>query len=84
MGITTGKTMTYYNFIDGAWEPSVSGDVFENRNPADRDDVATQLYTIRQRSFLLNVDVWPELLALLHRYPELMRFIRIERREAAW
>ena len=53
-------------------------------NPADRDDVATQLYTIRQRSFLLNVDVWPELLALLHRYPELMRFIRIERREAAW
>jgi alpha-ketoglutaric semialdehyde dehydrogenase len=26
---------TYHNFIDGAWIPSVSGAVFENRNPAD-------------------------------------------------
>lgn len=31
--------MTYFNFIDGAWVPSVSGEVFENRNPADRDDL---------------------------------------------
>jgi len=30
---------TYYNLIDGAWVPSVSGDVFENRNPANTDDV---------------------------------------------
>jgi aldehyde dehydrogenase (NAD+) len=26
---------TYHNFIDGSWVPSVSGDVFENRNPAN-------------------------------------------------
>ena len=31
--------MTYHNFIDGAWVPSVSGAVFENRNPADTDDL---------------------------------------------
>ncbi|OLE78891.1 MAG: aldehyde dehydrogenase [Acidobacteria bacterium 13_1_20CM_2_65_9] len=30
---------TYRNFIDGSWVPSVSGDVFENRNPANTDDL---------------------------------------------
>jgi alpha-ketoglutaric semialdehyde dehydrogenase len=30
---------TYHNFIDGAWTPSDSGEVFENRNPANRDEV---------------------------------------------
>ena len=30
---------TYRNFIDGAWVASASGDLFENRNPADRDDL---------------------------------------------
>ena len=30
---------TYSNFIDGSWVPSVSGDVFENRNPANPDDL---------------------------------------------
>jgi alpha-ketoglutaric semialdehyde dehydrogenase len=39
MAITTAKAMTYHNFIDGAWVPTVSGDVFENRNPADTDDL---------------------------------------------
>jgi aldehyde dehydrogenase (NAD+) len=39
MAITTAKATTYHNFIDGAWVPSVSGDVFENRNPADSDDL---------------------------------------------
>jgi acyl-CoA reductase-like NAD-dependent aldehyde dehydrogenase len=29
----------YYNFIDGSWVPSVSGDLFENRNPANTDDL---------------------------------------------
>ena len=29
----------YQNFIDGAWVASASGDLFENRNPADRDDL---------------------------------------------
>src|SRR2546426_3145312 len=30
---------TYNNFIDGEWVPSRSGQVFENRNPADREDL---------------------------------------------
>ena len=39
MAISTAKTTTYHNFIDGAWVPSVSGDLFENRNPANSDDL---------------------------------------------
>ncbi len=39
MTIATGKTTTYHNFVDGAWIPSVSGEVFENRNPANTDDL---------------------------------------------
>jgi len=39
MGNATGTATTYYNFIDGAWAPSVSGAVFENRNPANTDDL---------------------------------------------
>src|SRR5947199_8759153 len=39
MAITTAKATTYHNFIDGAWVPSVSGDLFENRNPADSGDL---------------------------------------------
>jgi acyl-CoA reductase-like NAD-dependent aldehyde dehydrogenase len=34
---TAARATTYHNFIDGAWVPSVSGGVFENRNPADGD-----------------------------------------------
>ena len=30
---------TYHNFIDGAWVPSVSGDLFENRNPTNSQDL---------------------------------------------
>jgi len=29
----------YRNFIDGEWVASVSGDLFENRNPANSDDL---------------------------------------------
>ena len=32
-------TPTYHNFIDGAWTTSDSGQVFENRNPANHDDL---------------------------------------------
>ncbi len=32
-------THVYHNCIDGAWVPSVSGRVFENRNPADHGDL---------------------------------------------
>ena len=30
---------TWNNFIDGEWVPSNSGRQFENRNPADQDDL---------------------------------------------
>jgi aldehyde dehydrogenase (NAD+) len=30
---------TFHNFIDGSWVPARSGRTFENRNPADRDDL---------------------------------------------
>ncbi len=30
---------TYHNFIDGSWAPSVAGQLFEDRNPANTDDV---------------------------------------------
>ena len=31
--------MTYHNLIDGMWQPSGSGQLFENRNPAQPDDL---------------------------------------------
>src|SRR5919106_1072741 len=33
------RVQTYNNFIDGEWVSSRSGKVFENRNPADQDDL---------------------------------------------
>lgn len=36
---TTANIITYNNFIDGAWVPAGSGEVFENRNPANSDDL---------------------------------------------
>jgi acyl-CoA reductase-like NAD-dependent aldehyde dehydrogenase len=35
----TAHGAVYHNFIDGSWVPSVSGDLFENRNPANTDDL---------------------------------------------
>ena len=39
MATSTPSATTYHNFIDGAWVPSVSGDLFEDRNPANTHDV---------------------------------------------
>ena len=39
MPASTPSATTYHNFIDGAWVPSVSGDLFEDRNPANTHDV---------------------------------------------
>jgi len=39
MGTATIATPTYYNLIDGEWVPSVSGKLFENRNPANTGDL---------------------------------------------
>ncbi len=36
---TTATVTTYNNFIDGAWVPADSGEVFENGNPANTDDL---------------------------------------------
>jgi len=35
----SSRTQTYLNFINGEWIPSASGEVFENRNPANSDDL---------------------------------------------
>jgi acyl-CoA reductase-like NAD-dependent aldehyde dehydrogenase len=35
----TTVTPTCYNFIDGEWVSSVSGKLFENRNPANTSDL---------------------------------------------
>jgi acyl-CoA reductase-like NAD-dependent aldehyde dehydrogenase len=39
MATSTANLTTYHNFIDGSWVPSVSGDVFENRNPTKTQDL---------------------------------------------
>ena len=39
MNTNAANTATYYNLIDGDWVPSVSGELFENRNPANTDDL---------------------------------------------
>jgi acyl-CoA reductase-like NAD-dependent aldehyde dehydrogenase len=36
---TTSAVTTYNNYIDGRWAPSTSGETFENRNPANTDDL---------------------------------------------
>src|SRR5258708_15507289 len=36
---TASAAIVHHNFIDGAWVPSGSGNLFENRNPADADDL---------------------------------------------
>jgi aldehyde dehydrogenase (NAD+) len=33
---------TYHNYVDGAWVGASSGDLFENRNPANRNDLIGQ------------------------------------------
>lgn len=40
MRITTNDAVTTYaNYIDGTWVPASSGDLFENRNPANTDEL---------------------------------------------
>src|SRR5262250_616649 len=38
-GLSTSQTRVFKNFIDGQWVDSVTGDTFENRNPADTRDL---------------------------------------------
>src|SRR5262245_13189036 len=51
MTTSAAGVTTYHNYIDGHWVPSVSGELFENRNPADRDD----LIGVFQRSTTVDV-----------------------------
>jgi alpha-ketoglutaric semialdehyde dehydrogenase len=39
MSTSTLQATTYYNYIDGEWTSSSSGQLFENRNPANADDL---------------------------------------------
>jgi acyl-CoA reductase-like NAD-dependent aldehyde dehydrogenase len=39
MTTSPGSVSTYHNFINGEWVPAASGEVFENRNPANTDDL---------------------------------------------
>src|SRR5918995_1536485 len=36
---TSATVTTYGNYINGQWKPSSSGETFENRNPANTDDL---------------------------------------------
>ena len=49
---STTKTRVFKNFIDGEWVESVSGQTFEDRNPADTREVVA----IFQRSNKADVD----------------------------
>src|SRR5262245_44999335 len=52
MATFAAQMTTYHNFIDGSWVPSVSGNVFENRNPANTDD----LIGVFQKASVTDVD----------------------------
>ena len=52
MATTATRTSTFLNFIDGEWQASVSGEIFENRNPANTDD----LIGVFQKSTRADVD----------------------------
>ena len=49
---STPTTTIYNNYIDGRWVPSASGETFENRNPANVDD----LIGVFQKSTRRDVD----------------------------
>ncbi len=38
-GATADEVQTYGNFINGEWQAAASGETFENRNPANQDDL---------------------------------------------
>jgi aldehyde dehydrogenase (NAD+) len=48
----TASATTYNNYVDGRWVPSSSGQTFENRNPANTDD----LIGVFQQSSAADVD----------------------------
>ena len=48
----TASATTYNNYVDGSWVPSASGHTFENRNPANTDD----LIGVFQQSTAADVD----------------------------
>lgn len=55
---TTTKTSvtTYNNYIDGAWVPASSGEVFENRNPANTDDLVGLFQRSNRHDVLAAID----------------------------
>src|SRR6202140_2650254 len=47
---------TFHNCIDGSWMPSVSGELFENRNPADQRDPIGLFQKSDRRDVALAID----------------------------
>jgi acyl-CoA reductase-like NAD-dependent aldehyde dehydrogenase len=47
---------TFHNCIDGSWMPSVSGELFENRNPADQRDPIGWFQKSDRRDVALAID----------------------------
>src|SRR4051794_37507105 len=56
MATFSAQMTTYHNFIDGVWIPSVSGDVFENRNPSNSQDLIGVFQKSTQRDVEHAVD----------------------------
>jgi len=56
MTTATANATTYHNFIDGSWIPSVSGDLFENRNPANADDLIGTFQKSTRQDVQLAID----------------------------
>src|SRR5215218_3763398 len=48
----TASATTHHNYVDGQWVPTASGQTFENRNPANTDD----LIGVFQQSSATDVD----------------------------
>src|SRR5216683_6080657 len=56
MKTATARTTTFNNFIHGAWVPSVSGNLFENRNPANSDDLVGDFQKSTAEDVALAID----------------------------
>src|SRR6476469_9725936 len=56
MATTATPTSTFHNFIDGDWRSSVSGDLFENRNPANADDLIGTFQKSTRQDVQLAID----------------------------
>lgn len=74
MRITTNDAVTTYaNYIDGTWVPASSGDLFENRNPANTDE----LIGLFQKSTRADVSAAMEAAACAYEKWRLVNFVKV-------